>query len=77
MPHSLQELVNARYSGELPCDCSWCGVVIRPGDPEYTGPVSHGICELCQARVMGDYEYRHAVREAAATEKAALRKGVA
>lgn len=33
--------------------CSWCGRVMRQGDPKL--PISHGICPSCVIRVEGEW----------------------
>lgn len=34
--------------------CAWCGVVITAGDEDK--PRSHGICETCSGRVIGEID---------------------
>lgn len=39
---------------ELRCICAWCGDVIREGHPG--AKVTHGICQKCEAKVLGEIE---------------------
>jgi hypothetical protein len=34
--------------------CSWCGVVMREGDPRR--PVSHGLCPICAAKLHAELD---------------------
>ncbi len=39
----------------LPQVCSWCGAHIGGPEPQVGGPISHGICKACSARLLAGY----------------------
>jgi hypothetical protein len=46
--HDEDPIEGERFDAPLPPSvCAWCGLILREG----VGPISHGICPACVARI--------------------------
>ena len=44
---------------QVKVECAWCGIVMSEGEP----PVSHGICESCEAAMEEEEAKKDAERQ--------------
>jgi len=51
---------------DMRVECAWCGELLRMSKCVSPGKISHGICEACKERVLGESaEYQAAIQSRA------------